>query len=72
MPKGPKGQNHLTDGAAINAVRLMADKDPNAAALGRKGGVARAIALSPEERSDIARNAAAKRWRKPPAGKTAG
>lgn len=42
------------------------DKDPAAVALGRKGGLkggkARAAALSPEQRSEIARKAAAKRW----------
>jgi len=41
-------------------------KNPAAVALGRlggaKGGTARAKALTPEERSGIARNAALKRW----------
>lgn len=37
-------------------------KDPAAAALGRKGGVARAAKISPERRSEIARKGAAKRW----------
>ncbi len=41
-------------------------KNPNAVALGRlggrKGGVARASKLTPERRSEIARQAAAKRW----------
>lgn len=32
---------------------------------GLKGGKARAEALTPEERSEIAKNAAAKRWKKP-------
>lgn len=39
-------------------------KDPAAAALGRKGGVARAAAMSPERRKEIAKVAAAKRWKK--------
>ena len=43
-------------------------KDPNAVALGRKGGKkggrARADSLTPEERSDIARKAARARWKK--------
>lgn len=43
-----------------------AAKDPAAVALGRKGGLkggkARAASLSPEERSEIAKKAAAKRW----------
>lgn len=40
------------------------DKDPAAAALGRKGGAARAKAVSPERRAEIARRAAAARWKK--------
>ena len=36
-------------------------KDPNAAALGRKGGRARAEKMTPERRAEIARKAAAKR-----------
>jgi len=43
-------------------------KNPAAVALGRlgglKGGKARAESLSKEKRSEIARNAAAKRWKK--------
>ena len=42
------------------------EKNPAAVALGRlggkKGGKARAAALSPERRSEIARKAAAARW----------
>ena len=41
-------------------------KNPAAVALGRlggkKGGAARAKALTPEQRSEIAKKAAAKRW----------
>lgn len=37
-------------------------KDPNAAALGSKGGKSRAKNLTPEKRTEIARNAAKKRW----------
>jgi hypothetical protein len=37
-------------------------KDPSAAALGRKGGAARAKSMSPERRKEIARQAARKRW----------
>lgn len=43
-------------------------KDPNAVALGRKGGAkggpARAKALTPERRREIAQKAAAARWSK--------
>jgi len=39
-------------------------KNANAANLGRLGGAARARALSPEKRAEIAKKAAASRWRK--------
>jgi hypothetical protein len=39
-------------------------KDPAAAAMGRKGGAARASKMTAEQRSEQARAAAAKRWRK--------
>jgi len=42
------------------------EKDPAAVSLGRRGGLkggpARAAKLTPEERSEIAKRAAAKRW----------
>jgi len=76
MPKGPKGQKRPADVVA-NAVKVMkiatgeeeeeyeADdgKDPAAKALGKKGGAARASNLTPEQRSEIAKRAAAKRWK---------
>jgi hypothetical protein len=37
-------------------------KDPAAAALGRKGGAARAKAMTAEKRAEIARKAARGRW----------
>jgi hypothetical protein len=37
-------------------------KDPAAAALGRKGGRARAKSMSAEKRTEIAKRAAQKRW----------
>jgi hypothetical protein len=44
-------------------------KDPAAVALGRKGGLkggkARAASMTPEQRSEAARKAAAVRWKKP-------
>ena len=75
MPKGPKGQKRPAD-VIGNAVRVMqiatgeveenteADdgKDKAAQALGRKGGKARAESMTSEQRSEIARKAAAKRW----------
>jgi hypothetical protein len=38
-------------------------KDPAAVALGRKGGAARASKMTPEQRKDIAKKAAATRWK---------
>jgi hypothetical protein len=44
-----------------------AGKDPAAVSLGRRGGLkggkARAAKLSPEQRTEIAKRAAAKRWK---------
>lgn len=37
-------------------------KNPNAVALGQRGGKARAKKLTPEQRKEIARKAAEKRW----------
>lgn len=39
-------------------------KDPGAAAMGRKGGAARARNLTEGRRSEIAKQAAAKRWKR--------
>jgi hypothetical protein len=71
MPKGPKGQKRPADVVA-NAVHVMriatgeieetAPKESAAAELGRKGGKARAKAMTAEQRAEIARRAAAKRW----------
>jgi hypothetical protein len=38
-------------------------KDPAAAAMGRKGGAARAKAMTAERRAEIAKKAAASRWK---------
>lgn len=71
MPKGPKGQKRPAD-VIKNAVAVMriATGEAEEAALSRrrqggvKGGPARARALTPDERSDIARVAATTRWKK--------
>jgi hypothetical protein len=42
--------------------RVEDTRNPAAAELGRKGGVARAASLSKKKRAEIARKAAAKRW----------
>lgn len=41
-----------------------AKKDPAAVSLGRRGGLARAAALAPKKRSQIAAKGAKARWRK--------
>ena len=75
MPKGPKGQKRPADviGNAVKVMKIATGedeeefdgkdgKDPAAQAMGRKGGKARASKLTAEERAEIARKAAAKRW----------
>lgn len=75
MPERPKA--HRPADVIGNAVHIMkvltgeADdappddgKDPAAKALGAKGGAARAKSMTPERRAEIARKAAAKRWKK--------
>lgn len=76
MPKGPKGEKRPGDvvGAAVMVAKIATgqiedkakDDGKNQAAveLGRKGGAARAKKLTPEQRSEIAKKAAAKRWEK--------
>ena len=73
MPRGPKGEKRPGDviGAAIMVGRIATGeieeptgKAPNRAKGGRKGAKVRARILLPEERSEIARAAAATRWKK--------
>lgn len=75
MPKGPKGEKRPADvvGAADKVMQIATgeigettDDGKNKAAveLGRKGGQARAKKMTPEQRSEIARKAAQKRWSK--------
>jgi hypothetical protein len=56
----------IVDQATGNAPDPDAGKNPAAVALGRlggaKGGAARAAKLTPEQRSEIAKKAAAARW----------
>ncbi|HMR29754.1 MAG TPA: hypothetical protein PKA13_02555 [Geminicoccaceae bacterium] len=76
MPKGPKGEKRPADviGNAVHIMRIATGeieegapvddgKDPAAKALGKKGGNARAAKLTPEQRAEIARKAAAGRWK---------
>lgn len=53
-------------GEAEDEASVDDGKDPAAKALGAKGGAARARAMTPERRTEIARAAAAKRWAKEP------
>lgn len=77
MPKGPKGEKRPADviGNVVHVMRIATGeieeeiatpeaegKDPAAASLGRRGGKARAEKLTAEQRAEIARKAAAKRW----------
>lgn len=68
-PKRPRDPNQLGKLIVDISVGAVADHDPNegkdqaAAALGRRGGKARAEGMSAERRSEIARKAAEKRWR---------
>jgi hypothetical protein len=76
MPAGPKGEKRPADviGNAVHVMKVLtgeADdaapddgKDPAAKALGAKGGVARAKAMTPERRAAIAQKAALSRWRR--------
>jgi hypothetical protein len=76
MPKGPKGEKRPADviGAAVKVMQIATGeieedvdedgKNKAAVELGRKGGKARAEKMTPEQRVDIARKAARKRWSK--------
>jgi len=76
MPRGPKSEKRPADviGNAVKVMRIATGeetedlprddgKDPAAKALGKKGGAARAKSMTPERRAEIAKKAAAKRWK---------
>ena len=75
MPKGPNGEKRPADvvGAAVMVAKIATGeidntteddgKDPAAKALGAKGGHARAASLTPSRRREIAKFAAASRWK---------
>jgi hypothetical protein len=72
MPKGPNGEKRPADavGLAVLIGRIatgeVEDDRPVASAaaqLGKLGGKARAAAMTPERRTEIAKEAAAKRWK---------
>ena len=74
MPKGPKGEKRPADviGAAVKVMKIATGeieedidndgKNKAAVELGRKGGKARAAKLTAEQRREIAKTAAKKRW----------
>jgi hypothetical protein len=74
MPKGPNGQKRPADviGLAVMIGKIATgevedtrdDVSSAAAQMGKLGGKARAAAMTPERRAEIAKKAAAKRWNK--------
>lgn len=76
MPRGPKGEKRKADviGNAVHIMRIATGevedatpddgKDKAAQAMGRKGGAARAASMTAEQRADIAKKAALRRWSK--------
>ena len=50
--------------SVLSMAKKESEKDPNAVALGRKGGKARLRTMTPEQRKEIARKAIAARWAK--------
>jgi hypothetical protein len=66
-PKRPRDVNQLAKfmiDVATEGQPETTKKQLRAATAGRKGGPARSLALTPEQRSEIARVAAAARWKK--------
>ena len=77
MPRGPKGEKRPADatGAAVMIGKIATGeigepattedgKNAAAVALGRMGGKARAEGMSAKRRKEIAKKAAASRWKK--------
>jgi hypothetical protein len=76
MPKGPRGEKRPADviGNAVRVMRIATGEEEDnqeeppaltpGQALGKLGGAARAKALTKEQRTEIARKAAAGRWKK--------
>ena len=71
-PKRPRDPNQLAKSIIDIATGQKPDrdptpeeqgKDPAAVAMGKKGGAARAAGMTAEKRSEIAKAAAAKRWK---------
>ena len=74
MPRGPKGEKRPADviGNAVHVMRIATGEieETESSQLKRKAGEAgaksRSLKLTPEQRSEIARSAAAARWKKGP------
>jgi len=74
MPKGSRGEKRRADviGAAVKVMRIATGEEEEvleafksaAAELGSRGGKARAAKLTKKRRAEIARKAAAKRWKR--------
>ncbi len=72
MPKGPNGEKRPADaiGLAVMIGKIATGEIEDeregiasaAAQMGKLGGKARAAAMTPERRAEIAKAAAAKRW----------
>jgi hypothetical protein len=74
MPKGPKGEKRPADviGNAVKIMRIATGEESDIAlddgknkaaqALGKLGGAARAKAITPKRRAEIAKKAAKTRW----------
>lgn len=77
MPKGPRGEKRPANviGGAVKIMRIATGEEADdredapalspAAQLGKLGGAARARNLTAEQRQEIAKRGAAKRWGKP-------
>ncbi len=73
MPKGPQGQKRPADviGNAVKVMRIATGEEEEAASvksaaaeLGSLGGKARAASLTKKKRAEIAKKAAAARWKR--------
>ena len=71
MPRGPKGEKRPADviGNAVHVMRIATgevEDNPKSGRVrsGRAGAKARAEALTPKQRSSIAKKAAASRWKR--------
>ena len=72
MPKGPNGEKRPADaiGLAVMIGKIATGEIEDeregiasaAAQMGKLGGKARAAAMTPERRAEVARTAAARRW----------